>query len=340
MADRTSRGALAALSVVLALSGAALAVAWGSGSWTAKTSAGRPAIVTAWNGQVLAGNSLARWCSAEPGELQQSLRTSMGTPIEQGSPGHGQEMGLNVTPQGLLSLEIAMVPMHASEGYAVWKHLGYLLADTYSTAGSIDRMYAWPIDMSANGKLPCAPERGTPFGPVMVPNVVGQTVSNAEVELHAANLIASIPAISNVWLKSVTVRLQNPTAGTSTIAGTSVRLNPFLRGVLSFVYGGLTLQPAGAIATLGVSKQEAIATYRQHSPGPRGAPTAVLLGYVTSHGGAHPVLHHRLVWVVEYKHARIQLYGPGARSSTVGTWIGVVDAHTGQYLTTQNFGWS
>ena len=337
MADRTSRGPLAALSVVLALSATAVAIAWWSGSWTAKASASRPIIVTAWNGQTPPGNALVSWCAAEPGDPQQALAAAMGTPIRQGSPGHGRQLGLDVSPQGSLVGEYALVPVHSSEGYAVWRHLGYLLADTYSAAGSIHRMYAWPVVVSANGKLPCAPRRGSPFGPVTVPNVVGRTVLAAESELHAANLVPSIPAISDVWLRSVIVRIQNPSAGTSVVAETPVRLNPYSHGVLAFVSGDLTLQPAGAVTTLGVSKEEAVTTYRQRSPGPQGAPTAVLLGFMTSHGGAHPVLTHRLVWVVEYKHSRIPLYGPHG-GSAVGTWIGIVDAHTGQYLATQNYG--
>ena len=337
MADRRHRGPTAVLCAALALSAAALVIAWGSGSWTAKTSAARPFFVTNWNPQAPLGNALVTWCSASPGDQQQALASAMGRPTQQGAPGDGREIWLNVTPQPLLSLVEAIVPMHRSEGYAVWRRGGYLLADTYSASGTIDRMYAWPVEVGANGKLACEPQRGSPFGPVTVPDVVGRTVLAAESELHAANLTPSIPAISNVWLRSVIVRMQNPSAGTSVAAGSPVRLNPYARGVLAFVYGGLTLQPTGGIATLGVSKQEAVATYRKHSPGPQGAPTAVLLGYVTSHNGAHPILDHRLVWVVEYKHATIPLYGPEG-GSAVGTWIGVVDAHTDQYLTTQNYG--
>jgi hypothetical protein len=217
----------------------------------------------------------------------------------------------------------------------MWRRNGYVLADTYSDSGAIDRMYAWPI--SANAALGCQRLRGSPFGPVTVPNVIGMTVVAAEAELHAANLTPSIPAVSNVWLRSAPVRVQNPAAGTSVTYGTAVRLNPYLHGVLCFVYCGLTLQPTRGIATLGVSKDEAIAIYRRHAPGPSGAPTAVLLGYMSSHHGAGPRMHHWLVWVVEYKHAPIPLYGPHG-GTAVGTWIGVIDARTGRYLTTQDFG--
>jgi hypothetical protein len=263
----------------------------------------------------------------------------MGTPSHAAAPGHGHELWLNVTPQRLTSLEEAMVPMHRSDGYAVWHGDGYLMADTYSSSGSIARMYAWQVEGGAIGKLGCSARRGSPFPKITVPSVVGETVTNAENVLLAANLTPSVPAVSDVWLRSAPVRVQNPAAGTFVAYGTAVRLNPYLHGVLCFVYCGLTLQPTGGIATLGVSKDGAIAIYRQHSPGPSGAPTAVLLGYMTSHRGAGPRMHHWLVWVVEYKHAPIPLYGPaGTPSSTIGTWIGVIDARTGRYLTTQNYG--
>jgi hypothetical protein len=337
MPDRRSKGLIAVLCVILALSAVATAVACGSGSWTPATIAGRHSLQSNSSPWLSVDDALATWCSAAPGEGQQALQAAMGVPSEQGMPGHGREIGFNVTPQPELSLVISIMPMHRLEGYAMWRRDGYLLADTYSHSGAIDRLYAWPIEVSEEAKFGCQQLRGSPFGPVTVPNVVGRTVLAAEAALHTANLTPSIPAVSNVWLRSAPVGVQDPAAGTSVAPGTAVRLNPYLHGVLCFVYCGLTLQPTGGIATLGVSKDEAIAIYRQHSPGPSGAPTAVLLGYMSSHRGAGPRMHHWLVWVVEYKHAPIPLYGPRG-GTAIGTWIGVIDARTGRYLTTQTFG--
>lgn len=337
MPDRRSRGPVVVLCGVLALSAAAIAIAWGSGSWSPKTSAYPHSFQSIYRPGPTAANALATWCQVQPGESQATLGAAMGTPSHAAPPGHGHELWLNVTPQPLLSLVEAMVPMHRSDGYAVWHGNGYLMADTYSSSGTIARMYAWPVEVGAIGKLGCESRRGNPFPQIAVPNVIGETVTNAESVLHAVNLVASIPAVSNVWLRSAPVRVQNPAAGTTVAPGTAVRLNPYLHGVLCFVYCGLTLQPTGGISTLGISKDEAIAIYRQHSPGTSGAPTAVLLGYMSSHQGAGPRMHHWLVWVVEYKHARIPLYGPRG-GTAIGTWIGVIDARTGRYLTTQNFG--
>lgn len=348
MSDDTARGPITVLGAVLALSLAAVLVAWGTGSWTGSPGrAGGPrAIVvqTAMGGATVSG-PLDVWCAIQPGGSQAALRAGMGVPLESLAPGRGHEIGLNVTPGNVLSLVITIVPMHRSDGFAAWRRDGYLLADTFASSRSILRMYAWPVGegsvsprhaSAAAERLGCTAIRGRPFGPVTVPDVLGRTVADAERVLSATNLTPSIPALSEVWLRSVVVRVQEPTAGASVGAGASVRLNPFLGGVLSFVHGALTLQPAGSIATLGVSRGEAVSIYREHAPGPPGAPTAVLLGYLTSHGGAGPAMQHRLVWVVEYKHARIPRYGPRG-GSVAGTWIGVVDAHSGQYLTTQNF---
>jgi PASTA domain len=172
------------------------------------------------------GDEVVQWCGFAPGGSEHPLRSTMGTPIEQGGPGHGHMIELNVTPQPLLSFVVATVPMHRSEGYAVWKHGGYLLADTYSAAGTIDNMYAWPIVVSAIGKLQCPAARGAPFGPVTVPSVVGKTVATAEAALHNANLVSSIPPISNSQIPLVAVGTQNPQAGTSVSAGSAVRLTP------------------------------------------------------------------------------------------------------------------
>lgn len=350
MTDRTSRGPIAVVGAVLALSLAAALIAWGTGSWTGspgRVGGARAIVIQTANGPETLSGPLGIWCAVQPGSSQAALSAGMGIPMEASTPGRGHEIGLNITPGNELSLVITIVPMHRSDGFAVWRRDGYLLADTFATSGSILRMYAWEVGghsfsspshpYGATERLGCPAMRGRPFGPVTVPNVLGQTVTDAESELSAANLTPSIPAISNVWLRSAPVRLQNPAAGTSVAPGTAVRLNPYLHGVLCFVYCGLTLQPTGGIATLGVSKDEAIAIYRQHSPGPSGAPTAVLLGYMSSHRGAGPRMHHWLVWVVEYKHAPIPLYGPQG-GTAIGTWIGVIDVRTGRYLTTQNFG--
>lgn len=333
MANRRTQGPLAVAVMVIALSSAALLTACGTGSLTSSSNRGK-------------GTPLVMWCSVQPGDSQRVLLTAMGTPVEQRSPRGGHPLYLNVTPRSLLSLRIAFVPMHRSEGYAVWKSGGYLLEDTYSAAGTVARMAALPIEASAMRKLGCAPGRGAPFGLVTVPNVVGHSMAMAETEIHFSNLTPSQQQMSNASLRTTIVRLQSPFPGTRVVAGSTVRILALLPNELSFVYGGLTLQLASGIANPGVSRQEAIATYRQHSPGPQGTPTAVLLGYMTSHAGAGPVMHNRLVWVVEYTHAPIQLYGgpdaSGRRTSPMppatGTWIGVTDARTGQYLTTQNFG--
>lgn len=340
LTERPSRGPIVALCAILALSAAALAIALGTGSWRSRPGPGLPHTFQSVSGPWASQSALGRWCDVQPRDAQATLIAAMGAPSRATAPGLGRELWLNVTPQPLLSLVEAVVPMQRSDGFAAWRGGGYLMADTYSSSGAILRMYAWPVEVGAVNRLGCQPRRGSPFPRIAVPNLLGRTVASAEAMLHAANLTTAITTpepISNVWLRTAVVRVQSPVAGTSVVAGTPVRLDPLFRGVMSFVNGGLTLQPTGGITNLGVSRDEAIAAYRQHSPGPDGAPTAVLLGYMTSHVAEHPQLHHRLVWVVEYTHARIPRYGPRG-GTAIGTWIGVVDARTGQYLTTQNFG--
>lgn len=339
VADRGAHGVRATLGAVLALSSSALLIAWGTGSWAAASNQASPLAVPAASGVAQVGTPLAAWCTLQPGDAQRVLRAAMGAPAQAGAPGRGRELYLNVTPQPVLSFVVATVPMDRSDGYAEWRRGGYLLEDTYTASGAIARMSSWPIDVRSIGTLGCPPDRGARFGDVTVPDVVGQTMSQAEAELHASNLTPSLAPISDVWLRSIAVRAQRPPAGARVLPGSPVRIDPLQRGVLSFVGGGLTLTLARGSPSLRVSREAAVSIYRRHSPGPQGAPTAVLLGSVTSHAGAGPMMRHRLVWVVEYLHARIPLYGPpGSPPSAIGTWIGVVDAHTGQYLTTQNVG--
>src|SRR3974390_2484640 len=97
-------------------------------------------------------NALTAWCSINPGEQQQALNTAMGQPTRQGASGTGHELWLNVTPQPLLSLVEAVIPMHRSEGYAIWRRGSYLMADTYTRSGSIARMDAWQVEVVDKGK--------------------------------------------------------------------------------------------------------------------------------------------------------------------------------------------
>ncbi len=227
MADRASRAPIAVLCGILVVSAAAAAAAWGSGSLTATPTAVTTPIVTSnLPGTDPLGSTLAAWCSIDPGDRQYALLAAMGPPIRQGAAVSGQELWLNVTPPPLFVFKEAMVPMHRSEGFAVWRRGSYLLADTYAPSGSIARMDAWPVEVAAKGALRCPLERGAPFGLVTVPYVVGHTFSAAASMLHAANLAASIPSISTAQMRSVTVATQVPSAGRPIAAGTTVRLTP------------------------------------------------------------------------------------------------------------------
>lgn len=239
------------MATVVAL-GAGLLSAWGAGAFGG-TAAARG---------LLTGSPLSRWCVAHAGDQQAALVAGMGVPSEQSFPGGGHLLSLNVTPQPVLSLEVAMVPMRRSEGYAEWHRDGYLFVDTYTSRGTVEHLYTWPVEVRPTGTLHCGGSRGVPFGPVIVPNVVGTPMLTAESRLHRHNLIPSLPAVSTSLLLADVVRTQLPPAGSSTTAGTAVRLTPgwpdpypatlpMQRGLLFSNVGrglpwGTTLSPAQA----------------------------------------------------------------------------------------------
>ena len=109
-----------------------------------------------------------------------------------------------------------------------------------------------------------------------------------------------------------------------------------------FGHGDTTITPAPAGTSVPVSAESALAAYYAHAPmGPGGAPTSVVLAEMSTKSG--PVqMTNRLVWVVEFSNAPVELYGPpstslGNQGPTLGTWLGVTDANTGQYLLTENY---
>ena len=215
---RTSRalGVAGAFVAILFLSAS---VAWATGTWSASTPR---------------QSSLVAWCSLGPGDPQSALVAALGTPKDEGPPGLGHMLDLNVTPQPLLSFVIAVVPMHRSEGYATWGTPGYLL---------VTRMYWWPVEVAASRDLGCSGQRGAPFGPVRVPDVVGLVVPRAEAQLNRANLAASQDPLSSITAPTTVVTAQHPAAGMSVPAGSQVRIE--------FAPGGSAVVVRGVLRILG-----------------------------------------------------------------------------------------
>lgn len=109
-------------------------------------------------------------------------------------------------------------------------------------------------------------------------------------------------------------------------------------------HGEVTLSPPGAGTTSPISADSAFAIYLANAPmAPSGTPTTVELADMTSTDGPIPMVD-RLVWVVEYANSPIIGYGgpspTGVKPQTTspGMWIGVVDAISGSYLETENWG--
>jgi|GEM_PF-5668145 len=228
MRIKTSSRAFAVAGAFVAILFLSASIAWATGDWSASTSR---------------QSSLVAWCSFGPGDAQGALVAALGTPKFEEPPGLGHLLGLNVTRQPLLNLEIATVPMHRSEGYATWDRQGYLLLDTYSKDGVVTRMYWWPVRVAAMRDLGCSGGRGTPFGPVKVPDVVGLVVPRAEAQLSQANLTASQDPLSSITAPTTVVTGQHPAAGMSVTAGTSVRI--------AFAPGGSAVIVRGVLRILG-----------------------------------------------------------------------------------------
>jgi hypothetical protein len=109
---------------------------------------------------------------------------------------------------------------------------------------------------------------------------------------------------------------------------------------ISYRQAGLEFTPAPPGTDVAISAQDALAAYYQHAPmGPSGVPTAVELGYATAGSGPAP-LSHTLVWLVSYADQLISyIPSPGQIVKPVtGMWLGIVDASTGSYLYTEDFG--
>jgi hypothetical protein len=95
--------------------------------------------------------------------------------------------------------------------------------------------------------------------------------------------------------------------------------------------------PSGTSAT--VSFTQAVALFHAHSPGgpTTGQPTAVSLSYATAKDGPAP-LSNTLVWSIVYNNlpiAYIPIIG-GLDPTVQGTWLGIVDAQSGNYLYTSD----
>jgi hypothetical protein len=114
---------------------------------------------------------------------------------------------------------------------------------------------------------------------------------------------------------------------------------------ISYGQAGLVFTPAPRGTDVAISAQDALAAYYQHAPmGPSGVPTAVELGYATAGSGPAP-LSHTLVWLVSYADQPISYIPSVSWTATpvtppviTGTWLGIVDASTGTYLYTEDFG--
>lgn len=311
--------------VVVAVGLAATLTAWGLGGF----SDNRPSRIEVVGVHPPRGAaSLVKWCSTRPGDSQAALLGSLGAPLEHGAPGRGHELWLNVTPRPLLSLDVAIVPIHKRDGYDVWKRGGYLMADTYSPTGKIIDLDAWAVDVDSP-KLGCGSRRGRPFGPVGVPKVVGQTISQAEATLEAADLLTSMSPISSIWFSSLAIQRQSPAAHTEVVAGLAVRVDLYRGGILRFTDGGPTLRTAVGDATPTFTGKNAISLYLRRDPEPQGASTTELLGFATWRGD--PQLTNRLAWLVASTHLPLSRSGGPIVKQT---WIGVIDAHTGRYLAT------
>lgn len=73
-----------------------------------------------------------------------------------------------------------------------------------------------------------------------------------------------------------------------------------------------------------------------NGPGPTGTPDSVTLVELSAPSSPVGPISGRLVWLVQFDHSPVTLFGPGDGVSRTGTWDGVVDATSGAFLSIYN----
>jgi hypothetical protein len=73
-----------------------------------------------------------------------------------------------------------------------------------------------------------------------------------------------------------------------------------------------------------------------NGPGPTSTPDSVTLVELSAPSSPIGPLSARLVWLVQFDNAPIIQYGPGNSGGRTGTWDGVIDASTGDFLLLYN----